>query len=65
MCGPRPNVVWRNTWYVTKKKIYKGQKLSDGLGIGGRTGRLTHSAIDTLQNFYSLATRRKKTACPN
>lgn len=58
MCGPRPKAVCRNTWYDTKK--IKGQKLSDGQDIGGRTGRLTHSAIDTLKNLYGLAARRNK-----
>lgn len=42
-----------------RKKI-KSQKLSGGLGIGGKTGRLTDSAIDTLQNYYGLAIRRNK-----
>ena len=35
----------------------KGQKLSDGKPIGGRSGRLTRPAIDLLQNYYGKAIR--------
>ena len=38
------------------KKSMKGQKLSDGLTIGG-AGRLTDKVIDTLQTYYGLAVR--------
>ncbi|KAG8332497.1 hypothetical protein J6590_108235 [Homalodisca vitripennis] len=40
------------------RKSMKGQKLSDGLKIGGKSGRLTDSAIDSLQNYYGPAIRR-------
>ena len=39
------------------KKAKKGEKLSDGLGIGG-PGRLTDKLIDTLQTYYGLAIRQ-------
>jgi hypothetical protein len=42
------------------RKDLKGQKLSDGLKIGGKKGRLTDSVIDSLQNYYGLAIRRNK-----
>ena len=38
---------------------YKGKKLEDGKGLGGR-GRLTHKLVDTLQVFYGLAIRNNK-----
>lgn len=40
------------------RRDMKGKKLSDGLNIGGKSGRLTDSAIDSLQNYYGLAIRR-------
>ncbi|XP_054256863.1 uncharacterized protein LOC129003739 [Macrosteles quadrilineatus] len=42
------------------RRDLKGQKLSDGLKIGGKKGRLTDSVIDSLQNYYGLAIRRNK-----
>lgn len=42
------------------RKSMKGEKLWDGKKIGGKKGRLTDSAIDTLQNYYGLAIRRNK-----
>ena len=35
------------------------KKLSDGKSIGGK-GRLTNNRIDTFQNFYGLAIKKKK-----
>lgn len=40
------------------RRDLKGQTLSDGLKIGGKKGRLTDAAIDSLQNYYGLAIRR-------
>ena len=40
-------------------KIYKGKRLSDGRGIGGK-GSLTTKRIDTFQNFYGAAVRNNK-----
>ena len=42
------------------KKAKKGEKLSDGLGIGG-AGRLTDTTIDVLQMYYGLAIRANTT----
>ena len=49
------------------KKSCKGEKLADGLRIGG-PGRLTDTTIDRLQNYYGMAVRQntgdlKKMAC--
>lgn len=40
------------------RRDLKGKVLSDGLKIGGKKGRLTDAAIDSLQNYYGLAIRR-------
>ena len=42
------------------KKAKKGEKLSDGLGIGG-AGRLTDATINVLQTYYGLAIRANTT----
>ena len=34
------------------------KKLKDGKAVGGRSGRLTRSAIDKLQGYYGKAIRR-------
>ena len=41
------------------KRKGKGQKLSDGKGIGG-AGRLTDKVIDKMQNYYGKAIRDNK-----
>ena len=38
------------------KKDYRGQKLEDGLGLGGQ-GRLTDRLVDKLQAYYGMAVR--------
>lgn len=40
------------------RRVMKGKMLSDGLLLGGKKGRLTDSATDSLQNYYGLAIRR-------
>lgn len=54
----------------TLKKSYKGKRLSDGLSIGGRKGRLTDEKINQLTRYYGAAIRSHvhdlqsmKTAC--
>ena len=39
---------------------WKGRKLSDGKGMTGK-GRLTDKAINTLQNYFGMATLREET----
>ena len=41
------------------KNDKKGQKLSDGKGVGGR-GRLTDKVVDKMQNYYGKAIRGNK-----
>ena len=41
-------------------RSYKGKKLSDGKGLGGKGGGLTLSRVDTIQNFYGKAIRENK-----
>ena len=39
------------------RRSLKGKKLADGKGVSGK-GRLTDKAVNTLQNYYGMATRQ-------
>ena len=41
-------------------RMYKGKKLSDGKGLGGKGGSLTITRVDSIQNFYGKSIRENK-----